>query len=88
MFFCRDMKTNHYCHFEMIGISAWLEDTNNQLEKEVCGKAMCIECRMSWGDAEKYIIRCKDQLRPKRKLTYNPPHTRCMKTRTNLNRKK
>ena len=56
--FCGKMKTNHYCTAAVPKSNIFLETHGDNTH--VCGKAMCIMCRNNWGDAEKYMIYCKD----------------------------
>ena len=53
------MKSRHYCSADVSGSNVVIQGNN---DVHVCGKAMCIICRSSWGDPEKYTIYCKDHL--------------------------
>ena len=54
--FCNGgIKTNHCCKEPVKGLRVFVEGE----EEEICGKAMCIECRSQWGDQELFINRCK-----------------------------
>ena len=54
-FFCNgELKTSHYCLHPC-------DDSNIIDEKYgtmICGKAMCLDCRTSWGNADNYENRC------------------------------
>ena len=54
--FCNSTQTTHYCLFPCK--DSHVIDSENNIK--ICGKAMCINCRSSWGEAEDYVNRCVD----------------------------
>ena len=51
--FCSSgMTSNHYC-LKAVGNSKYILDG-----KRICGKAMCIDCRNRWGNAEDFLKVC------------------------------
>ena len=54
---CRKNKTNHYCLASIKGTGVVVQNAEHV---EICGKAMCISCRMKWGPADKFQKYCKD----------------------------
>ena len=57
--FCGQLQSGHYCQIELFG-NNWYLNIHGSEYIQCCGKAVCVLCRESWGNAEDYQKICVD----------------------------
>mmetsp|Transcript_21363 Transcript_21363/g.20519 ORF Transcript_21363/g.20519 Transcript_21363/m.20519 type:complete len:111 (-) Transcript_21363:56-388(-) len=67
---CGKIPSNHYCHVLVPSSNRIIQLCENE-SIEACGKAMCMICRSSWGNADYYSKVCNKHVNGT--LLSNPP---------------